>query len=217
MNPTPLRRRGAIAAVPLVAAPLAGLALAAAATVALGSQDAGTPPPGRGAPPTATPDRPAPGQPDMDLAGMLLQGLRSTPGCLKAEAAQWTDGKASIVGWFEDRAAAMRWYEHPMHRRVMGGMRAAAGEGGGDRPMADVPPDVPLMILATITPSDRPEVPGFPGPISQISIELFTPVPGGAALNGRLSPEGFAVEGLEVYDAPEGDRASPPTDPRRGR
>jgi hypothetical protein len=33
-------------------------------------------------------------------------------------------------------------------------------------------------------------------PIKQISIELFTPVAGGAAVNGRFSPEAFPVEHL---------------------
>jgi len=193
MSRTPTRRRrGAIAAAVIVALPLSALALAGATLLAPAGQDV---PPVRGEDPRATPPgRPAPGGGDVDLAAMLIQGLRSTPGCLGAEAAQWTNGKASIVGWFEDRAAAMRWYEHPMHRRMMDGI-----DGGedGDRPMADVPPDVPLMIVATITPSERPEIPGFPGPISQISIELFTPVAGGAMINGRLSPDGFAVQGLD--------------------
>jgi hypothetical protein len=50
------------------------------------------------------------------------------------------------------------------------------------------------MVIASMTPAPAPQIEGLPIPISQISIELFTPLPGGASINGRLSPEGFPVE-----------------------
>ncbi len=176
---TPLHRRGL--------APLA--ALTAAAGVAAGGLG--------GAWLATTPSRPQPeihpAQPPRggtpDLGGMLLAGLRATPGCLGADAAQTASGRSVIIGWFEDKAAAMRWYEHPMHRRMMAGMDT----GREEPPMAHVPEGIPLMVMATITPSDRPRIEGFPAPISQVSIELFTPVPGGAQINGRLSPAEFPV------------------------
>ena len=69
------------------------------------------------------------------------------------------------------------------------------GMGATGEPLAHVPDDQgPIMVIATITPSDTPEIEGFPVPISQISIELFAPLPGGAHVNGRLAPEAFEVE-----------------------
>jgi hypothetical protein len=193
-HPLP-RRRGAIALGTIAALSLLGAGLAGGTMLASAGQ--ANQPGARQAPPGGG------GQPD--LGAMLIQGLRSTPGCLGADAAQTMSGRNTIIGWFEDKAAAMAWYEHPMHQRMMGGM------ADGDRsepPMAHVPDDIPLMIMATITPSERPEIPGFPGPIKQISIELFTPVPGGAMINGRLSPEGFKVAHMKNYSAPAGGAGS---------
>ena len=51
----------------------------------------------------------------------------------------------------------------------------------------------PVMVIATLTPSDKPELPGMKIPISQISIELFAALPGGAQISGRVSPETFRV------------------------
>ncbi len=45
-------------------------------------------------------------------------------------------------------------------------------------------------------PSLKPLVPGFPMPISQVSIELYTTLPGGLALNGRFAPATLKVEGM---------------------
>lgn len=152
--------------------------------------------------PTASPsaaEQPGGGQDQRpDIGQMLVEGLRSTPGCLGADIAEWQSGRASVVGWFESKDAVIAWYDHPMHRRFMGGM-----DGASQEPLAHIPDDQgPIMVVATITPSERPEIPGFPGPISQISIELFAPLPGGAYINGRLSPEGFQVEHFRDLSAP---------------
>jgi hypothetical protein len=40
-------------------------------------------------------------------------------------------------------------------------------------------------------------------PISQISIEMYTPLPGGAAVNGRLAPEGFNIPHFRNLDPQE--------------
>lgn len=129
-----------------------------------------------------------------DLGQMLMQGLMETEGCLGVDAASMESGKASILAWFEDAEAARRWYWSETHKRVMMGM------GGGDRkPLEHAPEGVPLLVIATITPSTTPEIAGFPAPISQVSIEIFRAVPGGAFVNGRLSPEAFEVEHMRDF------------------
>ena len=201
-------------------APLAALTAAAGlAAGGLGGAWLATAP-AQPQPPTGNQARPAPAPQGgaMDLGGMLLSGLRATPGCLGADAAQTASGRNVIIGWFEDKAAAMRWYEHPMHRRMMAGMSPDRQEP----PMAHVPEGIPLMIMATITPSDRPQIEGFPAPISQVSIDLFTPVPGGASINGRLSPADFPVphmRSLGTAGDPEAGRgaATPPPAGPSGR
>lgn len=140
--------------------------------------------------------QPAAQQPDM--GDMLVKGLLATPGCLAADIAQWDSGRTSVVGWFESKQAVIAWYDSGLHHRLMQPMG-----GGSPEPLAHIPDDQgPIMVMATITPSARPEIEGFPMPISQVSIELFAPLPGGAHLNGRLAPDTFPVEHMRDLSNP---------------
>ena len=166
----------------LAAVAVAPLAITASYVSAQGAPPQGGPPAGRGG-----------GPPGGDMGKELLDGLKATKGCLGVETAFTSTRKSVIFAWFEDKAATLRWYESDTHQTLMMGMT----EGGEERePMANVPDGVPVMCIATITPSQKPMIPGFPVPISQVSIELYTPLPGGIAVNGRFSPEGLKVEHL---------------------
>jgi hypothetical protein len=133
---------------------------------------------------TAVPQRGAP-----DFAGMLIQGLKETEGCLGVDAANFQSGKNTIVAWFENKDVAVRWYNAPAHQRMMG----AVG-GGGGTPLEHVTdPDTPIMVMASISFDGPPAIEGGPLPFSQISIEMYAPLPGGASINGRLAPESFKV------------------------
>lgn len=147
----------------------------------------------------AQPDRPPPAGPD--IGRMLLDGLKSVEGCLGAETAQFSNGKVAIFGWFKDAEAARRWYYHPVHARLM---QMAGDDAERPKPLAHVPDDTPVLVIATIRPTDQPKIPGVPLPIDMISIEMFTPAPGGAYINGRLSPETFEVKHMRklVIEAP---------------
>lgn len=130
-----------------------------------------------------------------DVGRMLIEGLKATPGCIGVETAQSESGKACILAWFQDKASVVAWYNSPLHRRMMSGMG-----GGSHPPLEHVPDDTKsILVVASITPSDQPEIPGFPGPISQISIELFAALPGGAHVNGRLAPAEFEVPHMIDY------------------
>jgi len=147
----------------------------------------------QGAPPQGAPRGGPP--PGADMGKELVEGLKATKGCLGVETAFTSTRKSVIFAWFEDKAATLRWYESDLHQTLMMGMNS--GGGGEERvPMAKVPDGVPVMCIATITPSQKPMIPGFPAPISQVSIELYTPLPGGLALNGRFAPAGLKVEGM---------------------
>ena len=57
------------------------------------------------------------------------------------------------------------------------------------KPMAHVKDEnIPVMVMASITLAEKGVLPG-PMPVSQISIELYTPLDAGASINGRLMPE----------------------------
>jgi len=152
--------------------------------------------------PSAPPAHGGPGQTEPgaaaspDMGAMLMNALKSSPGCLGVDAGQFMSGKNSIVAWFESADAARAWYGNPVHKRMMAGM------GGSQRkPLEHVTSNGPVMVIATITMAQdgKGTIEGFPMPISQISIELFSPLPGGAHVNGRLAPEGFKVEHMIDY------------------
>ncbi len=136
--------------------------------------------------------------PAVNMGDMLAGAIRSVPGCYGVELAQTQSGKSVIMAWFEDKAAVMRWYNHPVHRGVMGRVG-----GASDRtPLEHVPDDAKnLMVIATITMSDAEQIPGFPMPIRQISIETYQAMPTGIALNGRLSPSSMKIPNLEDHTA----------------
>ena len=71
--------------------------------------------------------------------------------------------------------------------------------------LADVPDDSgPIMAIASITFSDKPQVDGTSLPISQIAIELYSPVSGGLSLGGRFAPDSVEVPNLKDYSKSDG-------------
>jgi hypothetical protein len=126
-----------------------------------------------------------------DLIGML----KATPGVLGVDAAQTMSGKQVIFAWFENKKAALNWYYSEDHQKLM--KTLASGGIPGRTPMADVPDDGnPILAIASITLSKEPQVSTVQLPVSQIAIELYAPLPGGLAVNGRFAPSSVKVKGL---------------------
>jgi hypothetical protein len=148
---------------------------------------------------TSAPPRQGPPAGFPDLIGML----KATPGVLGVDAAQTMSGKQVIFAWFENKKAALEWYYSEGHQNLI--KTLASGSSSGRKPMADVPDDgSPILAVASITLSKQPQVSGVQLPVSQIAIELYTPLPGGLAAGGRFAPSGVKVKGLvEVPLAPK--------------
>jgi hypothetical protein len=73
----------------------------------------------------------------------------------------------------------------------------APGASSGRPPLADVPDNSgPILAVASITYADAPKIEGVKLPVSQIAIELYTPLPGGLAAGGRFAPSTVKVPGL---------------------
>jgi len=126
-----------------------------------------------------------------DLIGML----KATPGVLGVDAAQTMSGKQVIFAWFENKKAALNWYYSEGHQNLI--KTLASGGNQGRTPMADVPDDGnPILAIASITLSKQPQVSGVQLPVSQIAIELYSPLPGGLAAGGRFAPSTVKVKGL---------------------
>jgi len=148
------------------------------------------------APPQAPAQAAAPGA---GFGMQLVEGLKATEGCLDATAVQVIDGRLAIIAWFENKAAAKRWYDSRAHQRFMRGLGSGAA---AEEPMAHIADDTPIMVIAAITPAEPGKTYGLGVPVAQISIELFQPLPGGAAVNGRFSPEAFPVEHMRRLTVP---------------
>ena len=151
----------------------------------------------------ARPAQPPPGFPD------LVGALKSTPGCVGVEVARTGSGKQVIFAWFEDKKAALNWYYSDTHQAVMKQFFPQSQESKRT-PMKDVPDDGgPVLAIASLTLADKAPGDVTTLPISQIAIELYTPLPGGLALGGRFAPGAIKVPGMRestLAGAPKTER-----------
>ena len=132
-----------------------------------------------------------------DMFPGLIQAIKSTPGCLGLETARTASGKNVIFAWFKDKQSVRKWYYSDTH---MGVMEQFFGKSGDHHPLDDVPDDVgPLMVIASITPATQPELEQSSLPISQIAIEIYSPVNGGIFLSSRFSPDALQVPKMKDY------------------
>lgn len=171
---------------------LATLAIASLGGAAMLAANAG----GESATPAAKQETPSPAaaQSSASLDGdALIEGLRSTPGCLGVDAGQMASGKNVIFAWFENKAAALAWYRSDVHKQAMGDFFPDTPRV---KPFDGVPDNVPILAIASITMADKPAFEETPLPISQIAIELYTPIKGGIHLGGTFAPAGLKVEGI---------------------
>ena len=67
-------------------------------------------------------------------------------------------------------------------------------------PLEGVPDDVgPVLAIASITMATTAELEETSLPISQIAVELYTPLTGGLYLGGRFAPDSLEVPNLKDY------------------
>lgn len=130
----------------------------------------------------------------------LVGGLKATPGCLDVQTTGLQGGKqVAIFAWFENKAAVQRWYASPMHQEAM---KTFFPNRPGRTTILEKFKDTesPVLVVASVTPSDKPGIAGSPLAVSQIAIEMYTPVPGGVALGGGFAPQNLKVPGLVRMD-----------------
>jgi hypothetical protein len=125
-----------------------------------------------------------------DFGKQLMDGLRATEGCYGVEAAAMSvSGMRTIIAWFENKDAVLRWYQSPTHHFFV---RAAGADPTQTSPLQHITdPDTPIMVMASIK-MGQP-APGSRMPISEFSVALYTPLPGGAMIGGRLAPMDFPI------------------------
>jgi len=127
----------------------------------------------------------------------LVGGLKAIEGCIGVETAQTPDGKQCIFAWFENKKAVLNWYNSDMHQGVQ---EAFFPDGQEYTPLKDVPDDMgPIMAIASITFSDKEHFEATNLAISQIAIELYTPVSGGLFLGSKFAPDAVKVKNMKDY------------------
>ena len=145
-----------------------------------------------------------PSAPSQHALPDLVGGLKATPGCLGVELARTQSGKRLIFSWFEDKQAVLKWYYGEVHQQVIDQFFPDHDEYHG--PLHDVPDDVgPIMVIVSITMSDRPHFEELTLPVSQISIELYKPIKGGLFFGGRFAPDGVKVPDMDDYTPKESE------------
>lgn len=133
----------------------------------------------------------------------LVGALKASPGCLGVDTARTSSGKQVIFAWFEDKKAVLKWYYSEVHQQVM---KQFAPADGYPKPLRDVADDTgPIMVVASITPAKEGKFKDLKLPVSQIAIELYQPLPGGAALGGRFAPAKMKVKGFRDYTPKENE------------
>ena len=126
----------------------------------------------------------------------LGKGLLATPGCLGVQSFAVNNGKTFVISaWFKNRKALEAWYYSKMHQDAMA--KFFPGMRSDRKPFSQFKdPSAPIMVIASVTPGDKPIGHGSNLAVSQIAIEGYTPIPGGLALGGTFAPQSLQVQGL---------------------
>ncbi len=131
--------------------------------------------------------------PQQDRFGNLAKAVAQSPGCLGIETVGTPGGKKAIFSWFENKKAVVTFYNSMMRQNLMKMMPTPRS---GRAPLEGVKDaNAPILVITSVTPAEKPD-PVTKMPLSQIAIELYTPLPGGFAYGGRFAPSTVKVAGL---------------------
>src|SRR5215831_19662367 len=135
---------------------------------------------------------PLPGQ--SEFRKLLVEAAEASPGCLGVKIGRTDNGTNVIFAWFENKQALVSWYKSDFHQWAM--KTAFPNQSFNREPLPDVPENSgQILALVTLKLAGAP-LPGSPVPIETIGIELYTPLPNGIALGGRLAPQSVKVPGM---------------------
>ena len=127
--------------------------------------------------------------------GDLVASLKSSPGCLGVELAFTASGKQVIFSWFEDKKAVVKWYYSDAHQKLMKEFFP-----GDDfrRPLQKVKDGTgPIMIIASVKFAPKAQFKETTLPVSQLALELYTPLDAGGYLGESFAPKGVKIPPLD--------------------
>lgn len=132
------------------------------------------------------------------LGEMISAGLAESPGCLGVDGGTLNSGKSVVIAWFENKKALETWFHSDAHTRMMNAFSTFGDETHGQAFMA-LPDDKPIMVVTSFVFTDSTPAKGMNLPISEMSIEMYAPLPGGAYINGRFSPRDFPMPSMTSW------------------
>ncbi|HLO97631.1 MAG TPA: antibiotic biosynthesis monooxygenase [Fimbriimonas sp.] len=126
----------------------------------------------------------------------LVKGLKETPGCLDVKVGGIGPGgkTQTIFAWFKDKQSVQAWYTSPMHVAAMKQFFPSMPPSKSIMPKYK-DTDGPFLVVASVTPGDKPILADSPLHVSQIAIEMYSPVGGGIAMGGAFGPKALGVHG----------------------
>lgn len=126
----------------------------------------------------------------------LIKGLHETPGCLDVKVGGLgpKGQMQTIFAWFKDKKAVQAWYTSPMHVAAMKQFFPNMPGGSSVLPKYK-DSDGPFLVVASVTPGDKPILPDSPLHVSQIAIEMYSPIGGGIAMGGSFGPKALGTSG----------------------
>ena len=126
--------------------------------------------------------------------------IKSAPGCLGIETGQAQSQKLVIFAWFKDRASARAWYAGGAPAMIRGMAKLPQSNAV---PLKTVKDGVPVLIALSFgAPPETKKPTSGDAPFGSVSIEFYTPAPGGFALVNRFAPDSVRVPGLAYQKAP---------------
>ena len=125
----------------------------------------------------------------LQMGQTLIAKLKESPGCLGVESGKMQSGKLVIFAFFENKKAVLAWYESPFHQKLIGMVKPYQDQK--HIPLKEVPDNVPLMAVASISFDGKPAKASAKIPFSQIAIEVYTSMTPGLSIGGGFAPDAF--------------------------
>lgn len=141
-----------------------------------------------------------PKRPDPSGEDRVASDIAKSPGCQGVRKLETSDGVKIYFSWFKNKEAALTWYNHRFHLSAMALVAQSFPGQTIHKPLRHVKDtDAPILVVTTMKHKDRAKTKPGEFPFVQLSMELYTPLPGGMTLGGRFAPTAVEIPKTMVY------------------
>lgn len=136
-------------------------------------------------------------QPEQD---QIASDIAKTPGCQGVRNLETTDGMKIYFVWFENKKSALAWYESGFHQSALALVKESFPGQAIHKPLRHVKQkDGPILVVAALTHKDRAKAKPGEFPFTQLSMEMYKPLPGGMSFGGRFAPADVSIPKITEY------------------